>query len=126
MDTEAEIHTIKNSIISLQNMLNGIVHKLANLSVLENQQTNDRGEIGKLSEDIEELSKVMLQVNTTIATMNGIAQGKRTMWVIFGSGITLAIAAIVTAVIVHNSTLDVHTAKIKALESRIKVLEKAK
>jgi len=123
MNMSEEIHTIKNSIISLQNMINGLVHKLGNLSVLENQQANDKENVSKLSEEVDKLIDVIAGLSTNVATMNGIASGKRTMWLVFGSLITLSIVAICTTVILHNSTLDVHSVEIKDLKAKIKELE---
>ncbi len=126
MNIQDEIHAIKNSLISLQQTVNGLVRKLGNLSVLENQQENDRGAIDTLSKEVDKLVDVIHDLNTSVATMNGIATGKRTIWLIFGSFITLSIVGVVTTVILHNSTLDVHTSEIKAIKADIKELQGAK
>ena len=125
MNMSEEIHAIKNIIIGLQQSVNGLVHKLGNLSVLENQQENDRGAVDTLSKEVDKLAEVILVLNTTVATMNGIAAGKKTMWVIFGGFITLSIVGVVTTVILHNSTLDVHSSEIKSLKADIKELQGA-
>jgi len=118
-----EIHSIKSSIIDLQKAINGLVRKFGNISVLENQQENDRGAVDKLSEEVDKLAEVIISLNTNVATMNGIAAGKRTMWAIFGGLTCLAVVGVVTTVILHNSTLDVHSSELKAFEARVKALE---
>lgn len=123
MNMSEEIHSIKDHIITLQQAVNGLVRKFGNVAVMENQQGNDRRAVDALSTEVDRLAEVITTLSTNVATMNGIASGKKTMWLIFGSGITLAIAALVTAVIIHNSTLDVHSAEIKSLKADIKELQ---
>lgn len=120
MNMSEEIHSIKDHIITLQKAVNGLVHKFGNIAVMENQQGNDRRAVDTLSQEVDRLAGVITTLSTNVATMNGIASGKRTMWNIFGAGITLAIVSLITTVILHNSTLDVHTAEIKALQAEIK------
>jgi len=126
MNMQDEIHSIKNSLLGLQQTVNGLVRKLGNLSVLENQQENHKESVAHLSAEVDKLAGVILGLNTSIATMNGIAAGKKVMGGIFGGLITLSIVALVTTVIAHNSTLDVHSSEITAIKADIKSLRSTK
>ncbi len=126
MNMSEEIHSIKTSLISLQQTVNGLVHKLGNLSVLKNQQENDKETVEHLAAEVDKLAEVIIGLSTNVATMNGIATGKKTMWLIFGSFITLSIVGVVTTVILHNSTLDVHSSELKDMKADIKELQGAK
>ncbi len=123
MDVEQEIHNINTRITDLTDLFNSIVRKIGNVAVIKNQQENDKATVDNLALELKEFITIVGELNTNVATMNGIAKGKQSMWLLFGGFITLSIVGVVTTVILHNSTLDVHSSEIKAIEARVKVLE---
>lgn len=123
MDVTQEIHSINTRITEITTLVNSLVRKLGNIAVLKNQQENDKATVDNLASEVDKLADVVGDLNTNIATMNGIAKGKQLMWFLFGGLICAAVIGLVTTVIIHNSKLATHDSEISKLQEDVKTLK---
>lgn len=121
-----EIHSIKENLRSLTSTVNSLVHKLANVSVLENQQINDRDTIKTLAQTVSELTKAVNALNTSVATSDGIAKGKRMVLGAIAGLLSILIVSIISTVVIHNSKLGEHEVDLKNIKADIQAIKDRK